>query len=232
MAQRRMFSPQIVGSDAFLDMPTSSRELYFQLGMYADDDGFVNPRRVMRMVSASDDDLKLLIAKRFLIVFETGVVVIKHWLVHNLIRSDRYKETMYLEEKNKLSVKENRAYTELGLPDDNQRVSQVRLGKDSIGKEIELPLWLNKEVWEEWIQHRKEIRKKMTPMTIKKQLKFLFIHKEDHVKIINHSIKNGWSGLFELKKDFKREIPRRDEEQENNYGDFSIKDKLRNFENK
>ena len=155
MAQRRMFSPQIVGSDAFLDMPTSSRELYFQLGMYADDDGFVNPRRVMRMVSASDDDLKLLIAKRFLIVFETGVVVIKHWLVHNLIRSDRYKETMYIEEKNQLSVKENRAYTELGLPNDNQRVSQVRLGKDSIGKEIELPLWLNKEVWEEWIQHRK-----------------------------------------------------------------------------
>ena len=79
MAQRRMFSPEIVCSDAFLDMPSSSRDLYYQLGMYADDDGFVNPRKIMRMISSSEDDLKILIAKRFVLSFPSGVLVVKHW---------------------------------------------------------------------------------------------------------------------------------------------------------
>lgn len=138
MAQRRMFSADIVASDAFLDMSTSTRELYFQLGMYADDDGFVNPKKIMRMIGASNDDLKVLVAKRFLIPFESGVVVIKHWLIHNLIRGDRYKETMYLEEKKLLKIKDNKSYTELattGIPNGNQMATQVRLGKDSIGKD-------------------------------------------------------------------------------------------------
>lgn len=91
-----MFSPDIVDSDAFLDMPTSSQLLYFHLGMRADDDGFVNPKKIMRMVGANGDDLKVLLTKRFLLPFESGVVVIKHWLIHNLIRKDRYKETMYV----------------------------------------------------------------------------------------------------------------------------------------
>jgi len=132
-----MFSPDIVASDAFLEMPTSSRELYFQLGMYADDDGFVNPKKIMRMVGASDDDLKVLLTKRFLLAFQSGVVVIKHWLIHNMIRLDRYKETMYLEEKNSLTIKENKAYTELATtrqPNGNQLAPQVRLGKVRLGK--------------------------------------------------------------------------------------------------
>lgn len=138
MAQRRMFSHDIIASDAFLDMPMSSRELYFHLGMYADDDGFVNPKKIIRMLGASSDDLKLLVAKRFVLEFESGVVVIKHWLIHNLIRNDRYKETVYLEEKKMLIVKENKAYSELatnGLPNGNQMATQVRLGKDSIVKD-------------------------------------------------------------------------------------------------
>lgn len=138
MAQRRMFSPAIVESDAFLDMPISTQALYFHLGMFADDDGFVNPKKIMRMLGVSDDDLKVLITKRFILPFETGVVVIKHWLIHNMIRKDRYKETMYLAEKNGLAIKDNGSYTELDTsrqPNGNQRVPQVRLGKVRLEKE-------------------------------------------------------------------------------------------------
>lgn len=138
MAQRRMFSQKIVSSDAFLDMPTSSRELYFQLGMYADDDGFINPKKVVRMIGASDDDLKVLIAKRFVIPFENGVVVIKHWKINNLIRKDFYQETIYEEQKKELKLKENNAYTErkqnVNNPLPQVRLGKVRLDQDSIGK--------------------------------------------------------------------------------------------------
>lgn len=137
MAQRRMFSLDIVGSEEFLDMPTTSRELYFQLGMWADDDGFVQPKLIMRTIGANEDDLRVLIGKRFLLIFESGVVVIKHWLIHNLIRHDRYKPTRFQEEKKLLLVKENKAYTELDTkwqPTDNQMAPQDRLGKDRLGK--------------------------------------------------------------------------------------------------
>ncbi len=132
-----MFSLDIVASDAFLDMSTSTRELYFQLCMYADDDGFVNPKKIMRMVGASGDDLKVLLVKRFLLTFETGVVVIKHWLIHNLIRTDRYKETMYLEEKKSLKIKENKAYTDSATkrqPNGDISQPQYSIDKDSIDK--------------------------------------------------------------------------------------------------
>lgn len=109
---RRMFSTDIVGSDAFIEMPSSSQNLYFHLGMYADDDGFVSPVKVIRLISASNDDLKVLISKRFVLPFESGVVVIKHWLNQNLIRADLYKETLYKKEKSSLGLNENGAYTE------------------------------------------------------------------------------------------------------------------------
>ena len=89
MAERRMFAKTIIDSDSFLDMPLSTQALYFHLSMRADDDGFLNnSKKIQRMVGCSDDDLKLLIAKRFIIPFESGVVVIKHWRIHNYIRSD------------------------------------------------------------------------------------------------------------------------------------------------
>src|SRR3990167_11099146 len=113
MAQRRMFSPAIVESDAFLDMPASSQALYFHLGMYADDDGFVNPQKIMRMMNASADDLRVIVTKRFVLPFENGVVVIKHWRINNLIRKDWHKETQYIEEKSRLVIKDNGAYTEI-----------------------------------------------------------------------------------------------------------------------
>lgn len=113
MAERRCFSNKIVGSDAFLEMPLSTQALYFQLGMNADDDGFVNsPRRLVRYVGASEDDFKLLIAKRFILYFEEGVVVIKHWRMHNSLKNDRLKMTQYPEIAARLYIKDNKSYTD------------------------------------------------------------------------------------------------------------------------
>ena len=139
MAERRMFAKTIIDSDAFLDMPLSTQALYFHLSMRADDDGFINnPKKIQRMIGCADDDLKVLVAKNFIIPFESGIVVIKHWKIHNYIRNDRYKETVYQEEKALINTKGNKAYT-LGIPDDNQTVYQMdtqdRLGKVSIGKD-------------------------------------------------------------------------------------------------
>lgn len=145
LAERRMFAKTIVISDDFLDMPMSARLLYFSLGMFADDDGFVNsPKSIMRQVGASNDDMSLLIAKKYLIVFENGVIVIKHWRIHNYIRNDRYKETNYLEQKLSLFLDENKAYTQNEnsakfnvygeLLDNGRQVVYQRDTQDSIGK--------------------------------------------------------------------------------------------------
>ena len=141
MAERRMFAKTIIDSDAFLDMPMSAQALYFHLAMRADDDGFVNnPKKIQRMVGASDDDARILLGKRFLIAFESGVVVIKHWRIHNYIQKDRYKPTVYAEEKAQLTQKENGAYSLPGvsemdtecIQDVSKVETQVRLGKDRI----------------------------------------------------------------------------------------------------
>lgn len=148
MAERRMFAKSIVLSDAFLDMPLSARCLYFTLGMLADDDGFVgNPKSIMRQCGASQDDMLVLLQKRYILGFESGVIVIKHWRMNNYLRNDRYHTTTYLEEKENLVVDQRGAYTEkdgikaiesVGIPHDNQvvdgRYTEVSIGKDSIGK--------------------------------------------------------------------------------------------------
>lgn len=148
MAEKRMFTQKIIDSDAFLDMPLSTQALYFHLNMRADDDGFVNnPKRIQRTVGASEDDLKLLIAKRFLICFENGVIVIKHWRMHNTLKSDRYRPTQYQEEYALLEVKDNKSYTEKQFtpalpepePDRNQHGStsepQYSIDKYSVDKD-------------------------------------------------------------------------------------------------
>lgn len=135
MANRRMFSLDICDSDAFLDLPLSSQALYFHLGLRADDDGMVgNPKKILRMIGASEDDLKLLITKKFVLPFDSGVLVIKHWKINNYIRSDRYKPTNYTDEIKMLSTKENGSYT-FGIPTVDHGVTQDRIGKDSIDKE-------------------------------------------------------------------------------------------------
>ena len=157
MAERRMFAKTIIDSDIFLDMPLSTQALYFHLSMRADDDGFINnSKKIQRMIGCGDDDLKLLIAKKFLIPFESGVVVIKHWRIHNYIQNDRYTETNYKFEKSMLNIDENKSYTfeETGrklmknkivnvknelspncIHDGNNLYTQDRIGKDRIGKD-------------------------------------------------------------------------------------------------
>lgn len=157
MAQRRMFAKTIIDSDAFLDMPLSTQALYFHLSMRADDDGFLNnAKKISRMIGASKNDFDLLLMKNFIIPFENGICVIKHWRIHNYIRNDRYKPTVYQEELNKLVVKDNKAYSfeakliednneteeletpedirdnESGIPNVHQMETQVRLGKDRL----------------------------------------------------------------------------------------------------
>ena len=137
MAERRMFAKSIVDSDAFIDMPMSARLLYYDLGMRADDDGFVNsPKKIMRMIGATNDDMNILLMRKFVIAFESGVVVIKHWRIHNYIQSDRYHPTKYAEEKAQLTVKANGAYTmdtKCIQPVSNMD-TEVRLGKVSQDK--------------------------------------------------------------------------------------------------
>lgn len=139
MAERRMFAKTIIDSDSFIDMPVTARLLYYDLAMRADDDGFVNsPKKIMRMIGASQDDLSILLLKKFVIGFENGIVVIKHWKIHNYIRKDTYKPTNYIEEKQLLELDGKNAYT---LKNDGSRLSvdepstQDRLGKDRLGKD-------------------------------------------------------------------------------------------------
>ena len=135
MADKRMFSLKIVDSDLFLDMPLSSQCLYFHLSMRADDDGFVNnPKKIIKIIGANEDDLKILIAKGFVIVFDQGIIVITHWKINNFIRKDRYKPTMYIEQKQQLYQTENGAYIseeKVGCHLVNQRLSS---GQPSIDK--------------------------------------------------------------------------------------------------
>ena len=136
MAQRRMFSKKITESDQFLDMSLSAQCLYFHINMAADDDGFVgNVKTIERMIGASDDDLKELIGKEFLIPFKTGVVVIRDWKIHNYVQKDRYSSTSYSYEKAMLATAPNKQYQIRGkncIQGVPKTDTQVRLGKDSI----------------------------------------------------------------------------------------------------
>ena len=150
MAERRMFAKSIVLSDAFLDMPMSARCLYFTLGMFADDDGFVgSPKAIMRQCGASEDDMRILTGKKYVLGFASGVIVIKHWRLNNYLRNDRHVQTTYTEELSTLGIDDKGAYTQnidkmevlpAGIPTDNQVVdtwyTQDSIGKDSIDNNI------------------------------------------------------------------------------------------------
>lgn len=141
MAERRMFAKSIVLSDAFLDMPLSARCLYFTLNMFADDDGFVSsPKAVMRECQATEDDMRVLLSKRYILAFDSGVIVIKHWRINNYLREDRHKQTTYLEELGTLEIDQRGAYTEADRfcqPLANQIPADglPSIGKDRLGKE-------------------------------------------------------------------------------------------------
>lgn len=136
MAERRMMSKSIIKSDTFLDMPATTQNLYFHMLLDADDDGFINaPKSIMRMIGAKDDDMKVLAAKQFVIPFESGVVVIKDWKIHNYIQNDRYKPST-LPERDLLNIQKDKTYT---LKSDVSRmdtecIQTVSIGKDRLGK--------------------------------------------------------------------------------------------------
>jgi hypothetical protein len=155
LAQKRMFTMKIVDSDAFLDMPATTQCLYFHLNMRADDDGFIgNPKRIMKITGASEDDLRLLIAKRFVLTFEDGVIVIKHWRMHNTLSRDRYVETSYTDEKKMLLLKDNGSYSLTGgnpiddtrLIERSGRQTQQRRNKDATKTHSDKGLDIDKDI--------------------------------------------------------------------------------------
>lgn len=137
MAERRMMSKSIIKSDTFLDMPATTQNLYFHMLLDADDDGFINaPKSIMRMIGAKDDDMKVLAAKQFVIPFESGVVVIKDWKIHNYIQNDRYKPST-LPERDLLNIQKDKTYTLKNDVSsmDTKCIQTVSIGKDRLGKD-------------------------------------------------------------------------------------------------
>ena len=207
MAEKRMFAKTIIDSDAFLDMPLSTQALYFHLSMRADDEGFLNsPKKLQRLIGASDDDLKLLIAKNFIIPFESGVIVIKHWKIHNYIRKDRIHPTVYQEERSLLNIKNNGAYTTNLLTEDEcpsnvrqmsvkcqARLDKISIDKNSIEEESdEIPDFDLEEAWKKIRDTYPKTRKNGMDMA---KLRFLDLFKgispnqyKDLAKIIARAV--------------------------------------------
>lgn len=219
MAQRRMFSLEVCDTDNFLDMPASTQLLYFHLGLRADDDGFVSsPKKITAMVNCSTDDLKLLIAKQFVIPFQSGVCVIRDWKVNNYIQKDRYHETRYLAEKSMLTICEDQSYmldTER-IQDVSKMDTEVRLvkskgrlelGKESKGADEPLPpptVNFGPELnaaFNDWLDYKREKRQAYKP----KGLQSLMVQIEKQVAIYGESavaalivecMSNGWQGII------------------------------------
>ena len=219
MAERRMFAKTIIDSDAFLEMPATSQLLYFHLSMRADDEGFVNkPKSIMRTVGCRDDDLSVLCAKGFIIPFESGIVVIKHWYIHNWIREDRKHVTKYEEERKSLSIKDNGSYTVAHkcLPDVSQMSdschTEVKLGKDSLGKDridnADKPLSDFDIAINNFKEHRKKLKKPMTPHAVELLLKELEKlapgDEQKKIELIEYAIYRGWQGVFAKDENYKK----------------------------
>lgn len=219
MAERRMFAKSIVLSDAFLDMPLSARCLYFTLGMLADDDGFVSsPKAIMRQCGASIDDMNVLLSKRYVLSFESGVIVIKHWKINNYLRNDRYQQTTYLEEKDTLIVDERGAYTEVdkvGIPNNGipsigkDSIGKVSKGKDKKERDTYYPNdeKLN-QTFADYVAMRKQIKSPMTDRAVElamsKLEKLSGGDNDKAIAILEQSIMNSWKGLFELKETYNK----------------------------
>lgn len=227
MARKRMFSLDVIDTDTFIEMPQSSRLLYYELCMRADDDGFVSsPKKIIKMVGCSDDDFKILIAKQFVIPFDTGVVVIKHWKIHNYIQKDRYKETIYIEEKEQLQQGENGMYTKCIQPciqngdTDKNRLDKISIDKNSKEKEIEKEkkYFENENVnniFIEFLQLRKKLKAVNSDRAINLLINQLNKYDDDiKIKMIEQSILNSWKSVYELKekKEEKKTLAQRLEE--------------------
>lgn len=182
MAQKRMFSNSVIGSDEFIEMPDSSQVLYFYLSMQADDDGFVdNWKSIMRMTGKKEDDLKILIAKAFIIPFDTGVIVIRHWRLNNYIQKDRYKETIHKKEKSLLELDKNNVYnldtgcihridkTSIDIDNNIYGQNEGQNGLNSMGQNKVDDPPEHKELWEEQFEKfYKAYPKKVKKQDVKK----------------------------------------------------------------
>lgn len=221
MSERRMFTKKITDADAFTSLPPTTQAFYFHLCMNADDDGFNNKiRQAMFNAHADQNDYNLLVQQRFIIPFESGIIVIKHWKLHNIIRNDRYHETEYVDEKARLVLKENGVYTESDnqvttkcQPSDNQMETEVRLGKVSIGKDsIDKTNKAAKrfsdddalnEAIKDFVDHRKKLRKPMTDRAIELFIKRLETLCPDNtsgqVELIQTAIERGWQTVYPSK---------------------------------
>lgn len=211
MAERRMMAKSIIKSDQFLDMPATTQNLYFHMLLDADDDGFVNaPKSIMRIVGAKDDDMKLLVAKQFVISFGSGVIVIKHWKIHNYIQSDRYKPSIQPERK-LLEITANKEYqlnTDHVSTMDTEciqdvSVGKVRLGKASIGK-----VRLDKTIEGEYEKPHSPKRKTFTKPTID-EIQDYCIERNNNVnaeQFYDYYESNGWKVGKNSMKDWKAAV--------------------------
>ena len=207
MAERRMFTKRITESDAFLDMPSSTQMLYFHFSMNADDDGFVNnPKKIQKMCGASDDDFKLLIAKSFIILFDSGIIVIKHWKMHNYIQADRYRPTDYVEEKSMLGIKSNKAYTLDVSKMDTECIQNGYIGKDSIGKVSIDKDSIDKDSKEESVEDEKA--KRFYPPTLDEVKQYCEERKNniDPMAFIDFYSSKGWMIGKNRMKDWKAAV--------------------------
>ena len=216
MARKRMFSLLVVDTDEFLDMPSSTQSLYYHLGMRADDDGFVSsPRKIVKLVNCSDDDLKLLIAKGFIIPFDSGIIAIKHWKLNNDLKKDRYTPTIYLNEKSTLRVNKNKVYSIVGnnletkwiqngnkldtqYSKDKNSKDKNSIDKYSIDKKSKEYIEQKQEENQEQIQEQKQVKKEKKP-------------KETHNSIIenytiNEDLREALKGFVEMRKEIKKPI--------------------------
>lgn len=182
MAERRMFAKSIIDSDSFLDMALSTQALYFHLSMRADDDGFINnPKKLARMLGSSDDEFKVLLAKKFIIGFESGVIVIKHWKIHNYIQKDRYKKTNYADEMALLNTNEINGYTldTSCVQDVSTGKDRLELGKDRVSLDIEV------------VKEKRVGFKKPTLDALQNRISEMN-YQVDAVKFLNYYESNGW----------------------------------------
>lgn len=216
MARKRMFSLLVVDTDEFLDMPSSTQSLYYHLGMRADDDGFVaSPKKIVKLVNCSNDDLKLLIAKGFIIPFDSGIIAIRHWKLNNDLKKDRYTPTIYLNEKSTLKVNKNKVYSIDGnnletnwRQNGNKLETQYSIDKNSIDKNSKDKnskeyIEQKQEENQEQIQEQKQVKKEK----VKKEKK----PKETHNSIIenytiNEDLREALKSFVEMRKELKKPI--------------------------
>ena len=224
MARKRMFDLEIINQDSFFDLPIGAKALYFLLGMEADDEGFVSPRKVLKLYGGAEDDLRILAIKGYIIPFKTGVIVITDWKRNNYLDKNRIKETIYQNEKNQIIYNERTEKYELitdkkieCLTNVKQMLNENRIEENRIEENIEeknikkennatiydKKYFENKEVNDlfiEFLKIRKKIKAVNSELAIKKLVNKLNNYEDDiKIKMLENSIVNSWKDVYKLK---------------------------------